>query len=78
MFIRARCKGRSLALAASSDTANIYLIDSGMKRTLQTALSLEQYADCPSKRWKRRARVRQNRKLTLRRFDVEPIIDRKD
>lgn len=33
MFIRARCKGRSLALAASSDTANIYLIDSGVERT---------------------------------------------
>jgi len=33
MFIRARCKGRSLALAASSDTANIYLIDSGVKCT---------------------------------------------
>lgn len=40
MFIRARCKGRSLALATSSDTANIYLIDSGIERTPQTALSL--------------------------------------
>lgn len=41
MFIRARCKGRSLALLAeSSDTANIYLIDSGMDRTPQTALLL--------------------------------------
>jgi len=40
MFIRARCKGRSLALlTASSDTANIYLIDSGVERTLQTALA---------------------------------------
>lgn len=40
MFIRARCKGRLLALAASSDTANIYLIDSGVERTPQTALFL--------------------------------------
>ena len=41
MFIRARCKGRFLALlATSSDTANIYLIDSGMKRTPRTALLL--------------------------------------